>query len=368
MTRPRSTLVSLSDTPWYHVVSRCVRRAYLCGEDYFTGKNFDHRRGWIETRIRELASVFAIDVAAYAVMSNHYHVVVRIDADRSTAWDDDEVLKRWTQLFTGPVLVQRYLSDARETMHDSELQRVGEFAAVYRERLHDLSWFMRVLNESIARMANAEDDCTGRFWEGRFKSQALLDEQALLAAMAYVDLNPIRAGIADTPEQSEHTSIKQRIDDLRVGTTGGTEMALVHAISTLLADQPEAAAGVDQLRSEAELQGLAPAPLLPFEPTNTLAAVVPFAFDDYLELVDTVGRAIHPAKRGFIPPTTPAILSRLEIDAEGFVAYADRFLKEFGCAVGTPTKMVELAAHRQNRYLRGIATARAVFGKRAAAA
>ena len=108
MTRPRSALVSLSDTPWYHVVNRCVRRAFLCGHDAHTGKTFEHRRGWIETRIRELASVFSIDVAAYAVMSNHYHVVLRVDAERARSWSTNEVLRRWTQLFTGPQLVQRH--------------------------------------------------------------------------------------------------------------------------------------------------------------------------------------------------------------------------------------------------------------------
>ena len=216
MTRPRSSLISLADTPWYHVVNRCVRRAFLCGHDAASGSNFDHRRGWIETRIRELASVFTIDVAAYAIMSNHYHAVLRVDAARAQALSDDEVLRRWTQLFTGPLLVQRYLSGSpADPLGQSERDKVAEFAALYRQRLADVSWFMRVLNETIARQANAEEGCTGRFWEGRFKSQALLDEQALLAAMAYVDLNPIRAGMAQSLEDSAHTSIAARLAELQ---------------------------------------------------------------------------------------------------------------------------------------------------------
>lgn len=362
MTMPRSSLVSLSDTPWYHVVCRCVRRAFLCGEDSVTGNSFEHRRGWIETRVRKLASVFAIDVAAYAVMSNHYHLVVRIDEHRTRSWSDEEVLKRWTQLFTGPLFVQRYLSDARSEMSDSELDRVGQWVELYRTRLCDLSWMMRVLNESIARMANAEDNCTGRFWEGRFKSQALLDEQALLSAMAYVDLNPIRAAIAETPETSAHTSIKQRIVDLELAehkqpptkkTQSNQSAAQLSTTTSLTA--------LLRLRSEVALQKLPQAPLLPFEPTITLAAGIPFAFDDYLELVDTMGRVVHPGKRGAILDKTPAILIRLGIDAEMFIDYADHFLKEFSGAVGTPDNLIELATVRQNRYLRGMATARAMF-------
>jgi len=161
-----------------------------------------------------LAAIFAIDVAAYAILSSHYHIVLRVDRDRALGWSTEAVLRRWTQLFSGPVLVQRYLSDARSDMTDAEMRKVDELAALYRTRLHDLSWFMRTLNEFIARKANAEDGVTGRFWEGRFKSQALLDEKALLAAMAYVDLNPVRAGMAETPETSDYTSIQERLKTL----------------------------------------------------------------------------------------------------------------------------------------------------------
>ena len=217
MTQPRSSHVSLDDTPWYHCVSRCVRRAFLCGEDAVTGKSFEHRRGWIAERIKQLAGVFAIDVAAYAVMGNHYHVVVRIDRDRALGWSVEEVLRRWTALFSGPLLVRKYLSEARGEMGEAEIAKVAELAETYRARLYDLSWFMRTLNEYIARRANAEDGVKGRFWEGRFKSQALLDEQALLAAMAYVDLNPVRAGIAETPEDSDYTSIQERVGGIPKG-------------------------------------------------------------------------------------------------------------------------------------------------------
>ena len=384
MTHPRSTLISLSDTPWYHVVSRCVRRAFLCGEDRFTGKNFDHRRAWLETWILQLAGVFAIDVAAYAVMSNHYHIVLRIDARRAAEWSIEEVLEHWTRLFTGPVIVQRYLSpDTRALMTESECDKVVELAEEYRERLTNLSWFMRVLNESIAREANREDGVKGRFWEGRFKSQALLDEAALLSAMAYVDLNPIRAGIAFTPEQSDHTSIQARIEALAAEETviplpvplAENTLPVVEEPAVLVLQpvqddlEPQSiaiVAALVPLKDESELFTLPQAPLMPFDATARFEQGIPFAFDDYLELVDTVGRAIQPDKRGSIPLETPKILARLAIDTETFITHTSRFLKEFGHAVGTPANLIALADKRQTKYLRGIATARAVFERKAA--
>jgi len=335
MTQPRSTLVSLEATPWYHVVSRCVRRAYLCGLDHHSGRDFEHRRGWIVERLEQLAAVFAIDVAAYAVMSNHFHVVLRVDAERALRWDRAEVLRRWTNLFTGPELVQRYRTHP-EGLCAAELARVDIWVTTYRERLMDLSWFMRMLNESIARQANAEDGVTGRFWEGRFKSQALLDEQAVLTAMAYVDLNPIRAKLAETPETSDYTSVAERIAGLR--------------------KKPEGAEGGPEDR----------APLMPFDATGRMATAIPFAFDDYLELVDATGRVIREDKRGFIPGKTPRLLERLAIDPDQFIATAGRMLRQFGSAIGTPTHITGLCVARQTRYLRGMRTARALFGRQAA--
>jgi len=186
-----------------------VRRAFLCGSDPLTGFNFEHRRQWIVDRIKLLCSVFAVDLCAYAVMSNHYHIVVRINTARADEWTDEEVAHRWMRIFSGPLLMHKYLANA--DLASCELKCIAELVATWRKRLANLSWFMRCINEPIARMANSEDHCTGSFWEGRFKSQALLDERALLACMAYVDLNPIRAAMATTPEQSDYTSVQERL-------------------------------------------------------------------------------------------------------------------------------------------------------------
>ena len=367
MTTPRTALVSLDDTPWYHCVSRCVRRAFLCGEDHFSGRNFEHRRGWIAERMLQLAGIFAIDVAAYAVMSNHYHVVVRIDRERALGWSAEEVLRRWTQLFSGPLLVTRYLSEARAGMCAAELAEVAALAEGYRARLHDLSWFMRTLNEHVARQANAEDGVKGRFWEGRFKSQALLDEPALLAAMAYVDLNPVRAGIAATPETSDYTSIQERVG--AVTEAASTEVpsdAHPPADAAPTATPPATLAG-EHPCSEAQARALARVPLMPFDATARTPWAVPFAFEDYLELVDWTGRALRPDKRGQIGARYPRILDRLNIDGEHFISCADRLLKAFGSAIGAPEALTSVCARRQTKYLRGIRTARALFTQKLAA-
>ena len=216
MPQPRSSQISLSDTPFYHCVSRCVRRSFLCGIDDYSGQSYEHRREWVERRMLFLSSVFAIDICAYAVMSNHVHVVLHVDVKQLMAWTDNEIVRRWHLLHKGTLLTQMFARG--DTLSQGQQLTLDDTIIEYRKRLHDISWLMRNLNEYIAREANKEDDCSGRFWEGRFKSQALLDEAAIIACMAYVDLNPIRAKIADTPETSKHTSIQNRLESINQPT------------------------------------------------------------------------------------------------------------------------------------------------------
>jgi len=295
MTRPRKVLISLADTPYYHITSRCVRRAYLCGVDRYSGQNYEHRRQWVVDRIRLLSSLFAIDVCAYAVMSNHYHLVLKLCPEQLNGLSDDQIMDRWCALFKGPLLVQRYRSG--EALSVPEAETVRDIVNVWRAKLSSISWFMRCLNQPIARQANIEDKCTGKFWESRFTSQALKTEEALLSCMAYVDLNPVRAGIATRPETSDYTSIQERIQP---------------AFDLQYAIKSQRQAG-DLLEFKAPLK-----PLLQFEASevNQSQRGILFAYRDYLELVDWTGRIIRNDKRGFIDNALPPILSRLQISPE----------------------------------------------------
>ncbi len=304
MPKPRYTQVSLAATPYYHCVSRCVRRAFLCGTDVQTGQNYEHRRQWIEDKMLELADIFALDVCAYAVMSNHYHVVLHIDSEQAENWTEKAVIVRWHRLFAGNLLSQRFACG--EALSKTETKLLKKSVNLWRERLIDISWFMRVLNEAIARQANTEDQCTGRFWEGRFKSQALLDEAALAACLAYVDLNPIRANMAKTPETADHTSIKRRIQH------------------TLKVSQPN--------HPKQQVTGL-----MPFVgyPRENMPKGVPFRLTDYLELVDWTGRILREDKRGSIAEQLPPILDRLNFETKHWLYLSKHFESPFKGLVGS---------------------------------
>jgi len=219
MTYSRSHLVDPAGGV-YHVCSRCVRRAYLCGSDKKLGYDFNHRRDWIEKRILELSEVFPIDVLGFAVMSNHYHIVLQVNPNLVSTWSNTEVAEKWLTL--NPRARE---SDEGRALRFRAIINDPSRLTILRERFASLSWYMRYLNEPLARMANKEDDCKGRFWEGRFKSQRLLDEAAIVACMVYVDLNPVRAGLTEDARKAEHTSLTKRLEE---STEDSTQLRVIN--------------------------------------------------------------------------------------------------------------------------------------------
>jgi hypothetical protein len=323
MPRARNTIISLDDTPYYHCVARCVRRAFLCGVDHYTGNDYEHRRQWLEEKLHSTAAAFAIKLCAYAVMSNHYHVVLHVRVDLASGWTDRDVVTRWHSLFSGNLLSQRFLSG--EPLSDIQSELLNKDIETWRNRLCDISWYMRIVNEAIARKANAEDSCSGRFWEGRFKSQALLDERALLACMAYVDLNPVRASMSDSPKVSDHTCVKQRI-------------------GTLEKNQPEKNTIESFVGSNADETG------------------IPFRLIDYLELVDWTGRIIRDDKRGAIDDTFPPILERLAFNEEAWKILTTKFEQQFNHWVGSENIVKQTYSDKHYQRIPSTAKHKSLFG------
>jgi hypothetical protein len=320
MATPRKQQIRLEQTPYYHCISRCVRRAFLCGVDKLTGRSFEHRRRLIETYLHHLASVFAIDVAAYAIMSNHHHVVLRVDAERAARWTSAEICERWGRLFKLPEPVQRFI--AGELTDSPEREAAEVRITEYRERLASISWFMKCLNTDIARAANREDHCTGRFFEGRFKCQALLDEAALLTCIAYVDLNSVRAGMARTAEAATHTSLAHRVKARR-------NVLLPFATRARPAEPPTER-----------------------KPTPA-AATLPFRFEDYRTLVRWTAENIRPNRI----TNPPSLLRSLNLDTGAWQKVMKPGTLERTRALGAPQRIRAFAAAIGQAWMWGAATA-----------
>lgn len=353
MTTKRKALVSLEATPYYHCYVRCVRRAYLCGDDHAAGQNYDHRKQWIVSRLRFLSYVYAIDICAYAVLSNHYHVVLHVDVERANTWSKEEVAQRWMQLYKGHLLVDRWLAKPG-AMDVASMAKVDEIIAEWRERLCSISWFMRGINETIARMANEEEGCKGRFWESRFKSQALLDEAAILSCMAYVDLNPIRAGMEKNLCDSDFTSIQQRLfDHVKYKPVKNTAEK---ALSKRVIQQRK-------LKQSLDLDGQPEAPLMPFDGSShtDIHTALPFTREDYFDLVDTTGRIIREDKRGFIDAKAPSIIAQLGIDPDKWIEHIKCYGRSYGACVGSVDNIVNFAELFERRWSRGIRHSKAVY-------
>jgi len=237
-------------------------------------------------------------------MSNHFHIVLRVGD--TSEWPANRVLMAWQSLYSLPLLCDRYLKGEIST--EAELKKVKEYAVEYRSRLMSVSWYMKAINEYVARMANTEDKCTGHFWESRFKSQALLDERALLTCMCYVDLNPVRAAMAKDLKGSEFTSIKERIENKDTWLSGFG-------------------------KGEKDL---------------------PFYLSSYIDLVDDSGRCIRGDKRGFISTKTAKAIDHVGINPESWIEELKGFKSIGFSAVGTAEQLKEFSEKTKRKWTLGI--------------
>lgn len=309
---PRKKNYKEGDAGLFHCVVRCVRKAELCGEDKETGRCFKHRKAWIQSRLVYQTGVFAIEVQGYAIMDNHLHTIIRLVPDVADAWTPLEVASRWLAIFPPP--------DLGKTPKDLAILKITsnpERVKVLRKRLCSLSWFNRVLNERISRMANKEDNCKGHFWESRFYSQKILDIPAAIACSVYVDLNPVRAGLCKTPEESEYTSIKERIMELQGTATKVPLTSIERAFKGLITTQ------------------------------------------EYITLVDLTGRTIVDNKAS-IPADIDPILARLGVNSYSWLNLTQNLRRIFRRVVGSK-RALEAEEKLLNRALGGKAAATEVF-------
>jgi len=381
---PRSEQFHSSEIGIVHAVQRCVRCAFLAGVDEKTGKDFSFRREWIRRRMEALASVFGIDVLTYAIMSNHVHLILRNRPDAVAVWSDQEVAIRWLRVFPGRRLEEHL---AEPTENDvNMLVNQPERLLVIRERLSDVSWFMRALSEPIARMANRQDECTGRFWEGRFKALRIVDEIGLLACSMYVDLNPVRAAMAATPDQSRHTSAYDRIQGHQGKLIDSAAFDLV-PISTETAGKVIRETPVDELRRRHKAKKhnprgrkvrrdgwLSPLTLdsevLSLEPQVHLDGMrasdkgfLHVNWEDYFALLRWTACQSIDGMSAKVPANLAGLLSSLGVDASMWRDLVWHFKKYFGRAtcVGSPTAMAADAERFGKRWHRGQKTARAFY-------
>lgn len=319
-----------------HVTSRCVRRAFLCGTDVLTGQSFEHRREWIRERLEGLAGIFGIDCLTFALMSNHLHLVLRSRPDVVLRWSDEEVAQRWVRLCPSCCNGQSAATLIRTLAGDSV--RIQEL----RKRLSDVSWWMRMVSQKIAQMANKEDGCTGRFWEGRYNAQLLLDEAAVLACSMYVDLNPVRAAMAESLETSDFTGAKARIDDIKADKPNRypahweRSQARVHCgwLSPLEHQMTAASEAENSCVRRASSKGF-----------------LSMSLPRYIELLDWTGQQLIADKRGSLPKSVHPILKRLGIEPSRWFDLARQFGRLFKRAAGSRVSLSKEAIRRGQRWL-----------------
>jgi hypothetical protein len=307
----RAEVFASDEVAIVHVMNRVTRRCFLLGDDPVTGQNYDHRKQWIDDQLVHQARHFGIDLLCQAIMSNHIHLVLRSRPDVVAEWDDTEVARRWLMLC--PASKDDNGQPLKPTEFElNHIRNDKEKLADIRSRLSDISWWMRLLSQNIAQRANKEDDELGKFWQARFRAVRLLDETAILACAAYVDLNPIRAAMAETIETSDFTSAQKRTLDLQAQESS--------AVSKLRCGQHLAPVDLH------ERSGKTGPSANKRNQRCSNKGFLPMSTADYLSLLDwTAGQTVA-CKQGSTPQHLAPIFDRLGITSEMWC----RLVKDFG--------------------------------------
>jgi len=311
------------------------------------------RRAWLRRQMEFLGGIFAIDVVAHAVQENHLHIICRTRPDLRDALSDEEVVKRWKKLYPG----KRELDGEPVEPDPSTVAALAanpERVHELRKRLGSISWYMKALKEPLARKANRDDSCTGHFWEGRFKCQPLLDLAAALACMVYVDLNPIRAQAASTPEEATFTSAHDRIHARQARKKLAALEAQARAACNEEKPTPEQARRITQERGRVTLDTwLTPIEQPPHLEPGARRGILPMSLDAYLELLDWTGRQLRAGKPGAIPDHLAPILKRLDIDCQNWLETIANFGSWFHRVAGKLESLTQAARRLGRRWFQG---------------
>ncbi|WDQ17188.1 hypothetical protein [Rhodopirellula sp. P2] len=331
-----------------HVWNRTCRRCFLLGDDSVSGKNFDHRKVWIEDLLHQFAAEFGIDLLGFAILSNHFHLILRTRPDVVASWSDEEVAARWCRIC--PHNRKPDGSPAEPTK--PEIRAIAGCPvklAEIRQRLSSLSWWMRLLCQRVSMRANAEEDESGRFFQDRYKATRLVDEASLLACSAYVDLNLIRAAMAQTLETSDHTSVQRRIEAAQ------QDVVQTQDATQALKEGPERQtkrpdAFLSPLTIDEASDPISPDPS-PLRDRCSEKGFLAMSLVDYLELLDWTARQSIPGKGGTTPASVAAVLKRLGLDGTAWCELAGNFGKLFGNVAGRPESVDSIRSHQtQRRY------------------
>ena len=363
--KSRGEVVDPTEVQVFHVLNRTVRRCWLFGDDPLTGINYDHRKEWIEERLRHFAAYFGIDLLAFAVLSNHYHLMLRSRPDVVATWDDTEVARRW--LMICPHRRQKDGTPCEPSKIELDaIRNCKQRSAEIRQRLSDISWWMRLLDQRIARRCNDEDEAKGRFFEDRFKAIPLIDEQAITACAVYIDLNLIRARLAETVELSHHTSGQLRARAFQAKTGDSASEASKITAHRCPASQSSPGDSLDAFLSPVSVSTVSEKPgAMPSQAGARCSdkGFLQMSEQAYLELLDWTARQTVAGKLGRTSSDQPPILARLGLPGSIWLQMVANFGNLFPTMAGLPHHVERARSRKRGLRYHVPAAAKQLFDR-----